>query len=245
MSNGRVTWLNAGDPPERFPPVSNALREPDGLLAAGGDLAPERLLYAYAHGIFPWYDEGQPLLWWSPDPRCVFFRDDFHVSRRLQRTLRRTTAEIRINSAFHDVILACAGPRKSEQGTWITPAMIAAYEDLNKQGWAHSIEVWQENELIGGLYGLCIGRAFFGESMFSKVPDASKLALLYLSNRLQNGDFELLDCQVSSGHLLRLGARMVPRTEFLSRLDSACTPAVRFEKWLNTPIGGSQLLGGA
>jgi len=242
VSNNRVCWLNADDPPNRFPPVSAALREPDGLLAAGGDLAADRILYAYEHGIFPWYDEGQPLLWWSPDPRCVFLPGNFHVARRLQRALKRSSAEIRINSAFHEVIVACSGPRRSEQGTWITPEMIAAYEDLHRKGWAHSIEVWQSNELIGGLYGLRIGQAFFGESMFSKAPDASKLALLYLANLLQAGELQLLDAQLESAHLLSLGATMMPRSAFITRLKSACDPAIRYEKWPTTPLPALSLL---
>jgi leucyl/phenylalanyl-tRNA--protein transferase len=242
VSNTRICWLNADDPPERFPPVSAALREPDGLLAAGGDLGADRLLYAYEHGIFPWYDEGQPLLWWSPDPRCVFLPGDFHVARRLRRALQRSTAEIRINTAFHEVILACSGPRRSEQGTWITPAMVAAYENLHDKGWAHSIEVWQSNELIGGLYGLCIGRAFFGESMFSKDPNASKLAPLHLANLLQTGHLELRDAQLESAHLLSLGATMLPRPAFIARLESACNPAIRYEKWSKTPLPAASLL---
>jgi len=241
VSNNRVIWLNEGDPPECFPPVSSALREPDGLLAAGGDLTAERLLYAYQHGIFPWYEEGQPLLWWSPDPRCVFLPGQFHISRRLQRALRHSTAEIRVNTAFHEVILACAGPRKSEQGTWITAAMIAAYEDLHEKSWAHSIEIWQSGELVGGLYGLCIGRVFFGESMFSKVSNASKLALLYIANLLNSGTLELLDCQVASSHLLGLGAKMMPRSEFVAHLDVAGNPATRYENWPDAPLACSLL----
>ena len=143
MSNSRVMWLGPDDPPGRFPPVTAALREPDGLLAAGGDLSRDRLLYAYRHGIFPWYEEGQPLVWWSPDPRCVFMAGDFHVSRRLRREGRRSLAELRFNTVFSAVMSECAGPRRSQQGTWITPAMQHAYRDLHDRGWAHSIEVWQ------------------------------------------------------------------------------------------------------
>ncbi len=234
MSNNRVLWLSPDDPPDRFPPISAALHEPDGLLAAGGDLSTERLLFAYRNGIFPWYDQGQPLLWWSPDPRCVFMPGDFHISRRLQRELRQSSAEIRINTAFSEVIRACAGPRRSEQGTWITTDMIKAYEVLHKSGWAHSVEVWQSDELTGGLYGLCIGKAFFGESMFSRKSNASKLSLNYLADRLSAGDLELLDGQVVSGHLLSLGARILPRSEFLDRLKTACDPAVAFGHWPTT-----------
>ena len=231
MSNGRVVWLTEEDPPDQFPAVANALTEPDGLLAAGGDLSSDRLLYAYRHAIFPWYEENQPLLWWSPDPRCVFLPGDFRLSTRMQRAARQSTAEIRVNTAFADVIQACAGPRRSEQGTWITADMMNAYESLYQQGWAHSIEVWDSEELVGGLYGLAIGRAFFGESMFSRRSNASKLALAYLAQRLQRGDLEVLDCQVESSHLKSLGARSLPRSEFVKLLDRACKPANRYNNW--------------
>jgi leucyl/phenylalanyl-tRNA--protein transferase len=242
MNNSRVTWLSTNDPPEVFPPVSKAHSEPDGLLAAGGDLGSDRLLYAYRNGIFPWYEEGQPILWWSPDPRCVFLPGDFHISRRLRQDLRRSTAEIRINTAFADVIRECAGPRRSEQGTWITAAMIDAYEYLHQLGWAHSIEVWQAGELSGGLYGLAIGKAFFGESMFSGRSNASKLALLYLANRLNDGDIDLLDCQVESAHLSNLGARIIPRSEFVSSLDLACGSGQAYDNWPDVPSSGAKLL---
>ena len=242
MSNNRVIWLSPDDPAESFPPITRALTEPDGLLAAGGDLSKERLLYAYRNGIFPWYEEGQPLLWWSPDPRCVFLPDDFHVSRRLRREQRQSTAEIRINTAFPDVVRECAGPRRSEQGTWITPAMMRAYEDLHEQGWAHSIEVWQSGKLAGGLYGLIIGKAFFGESMFSRKSNASKMALLFVARRLLSSDICLLDCQVVSSHLTSLGARVVPRLEFISRLDAACEMPNPFNNWPDTPTQCRDLL---
>jgi len=242
VTGNRITWLSADDPPERFPPVSAALREPDGLLAAGGDLSTDRLLWAYRHGIFPWYDDGQPLLWWSPDPRCVLLPGDYRVSRRLRQELRTSTAEIRVNTAFDDVIRACAGPRRSGQGTWITPDMLAAYRQLHELGWAHSIEVWQFDELCGGLYGLAIGKAFFGESMFSKQSNASKMALLFLARLLQMGTFEILDCQVSSSHLTSLGARSVARSEFADMLQSACQPAETFSAWPEQPVPGSHLI---
>ena len=228
MSRTRITWLTPGDPSDAFPPLETALNEPEGLLAAGGDLGTERLLYAYRNGIFPWYEEGQPLLWWSPDPRCVMQADDLHVSRRLRRDLRKGTAEIRFNTVFSEVIRACAAPRRSLQGTWITSQMIAAYERLHEQGWAHSIEVWQDDELAGGLYGLAIGRTFFGESMFSRKPNASKIALLALTQHMRRGDFELLDCQVTSQHLLDLGATLMPRRRFASTLKRLCNPPKAF-----------------
>jgi leucyl/phenylalanyl-tRNA--protein transferase len=242
MNSNRVIWLNADDPPDSFPPVTTALREPDGLLAAGGDLSTERLLYAYRNGIFPWYDDGQPLLWWSPNPRCVFMPGDYRVSRRLRRELRGSSAEIRVNTAFSDVIRACAGPRRSEQGTWITPAMIKAYEDLHELGWAHSIEVWHSGALAGGLYGLVIGKAFFGESMYSLTSNASKIALLYVANRLDAGDLELLDCQVESGHLSSLGARSISRNDFVQSLGAACNTTEQRKIWPAAPAQCPQLL---
>lgn len=236
MNDNRVSWLSPDDPKGMFPPVSTALREPNGLLAAGGDLSPERLLSAYRQGIFPWYDEGQPLLWWSPDPRCVLQSGDYHVSRRLRRELRKSPAEVRINSAFRDVISACAAPRRSQQGTWITADMMSAYEHLHALGWAHSIEIWQDGQLSGGLYGLGIGRVFFGESMFSLTPNASKTALLVLSQMLETGRLELLDCQMVSQHLLSLGASEIPRADFVTRVKSACGRCEKLTDWPDTPI---------
>jgi leucyl/phenylalanyl-tRNA--protein transferase len=242
MTNNRVTWLGPDDPPQSFPPVERALTEPDGLLAAGGDLSVARLLCAYRSGIFPWYEEGQPILWWSPEPRCVFLPGDFHVSRRLRRDLRHSSAEIRINTAFGDVIRECAGPRRSGQGTWITAAMMAAYDDLHQNGWAHSIEVWQSGKLAGGLYGLAIGKAFFGESMVSLIPNTSKMALLYVARQLNSGQIDLLDCQVESPHLTGLGARVIPRSDFVSRLDLACGSGQIRENWPDVPLACSELL---
>ncbi len=242
MSRNRVTWLAADDPPNSFPPVSSALSEPNGLLAAGGDLSPARLLLAYRHGIFPWSDGDQPLLWWSPDPRCVFLPGDYTVARRLRRDIRQSTAEIRVNTAFADVIRACAGPRRSEQGTWITAEMDAAYRQMHDTGWAHSIEVWQDNELCGGLYGLAIGTAFFGESMFSARPNMSKLAMLFLANRMSAGAIEILDCQVVSAHLVSLGARTLPRAEFRELLDRVCDPADPVTNWPDSPLPCADML---
>ncbi len=242
MSKNRVVWLSADDPPDSFPSVSTALQEPDGLLAAGGDLSAERLLCAYQRGIFPWYDDGQPLLWWSPDPRCVFMPGDYRVARRLRQQLRRSSAKIRVNTAFSEVIRACAAPRRSEQGTWITSDMMTAYENLHAEGWAHSIELWQSGKLAGGLYGVAIGKTFFGESMFSTVPNASKLALLYLANLLTAGDLQLLDCQLVSSHLLSLGAQIIPRSEFLDSLATACDPFEKVRTWPGSPLACSEML---
>ena len=236
MRRNRIQWLNPGDPPDAFPSVHAAMSEPDGLLAAGGDLSEERLLFAYRHGIFPWYDDGQPILWWSPDPRCVLRPSRLHVSRRLRRTLSKSAAEIAFNVDFSAVIRACAAPRRSEQGTWITADMTAAFEALHRSGWAHSIEVRDRGRLIGGMYGLAIGRMFFGESMFSREENASKFALLALCRVLEDHDFELLDCQVVSGHLLSLGAVAMARSDFSALLADACDPAAPFAKWPSGPM---------
>lgn len=241
MSNSRVVWLTPDDPPNAFPELQCALNEPDGLLAAGGDLSASRLLYAYRHGIFPWYDDGQPILWWSPDPRCVMQPKGYHLSRRLSRKLRNSTATLTCNNSFEEVVRACAGPRRSEQDTWITSAMADAYTSLHFDGWAHSIEVWQEKELIGGIYGLAMGKVFFGESMFSYRSDASKIALLGLTKILSEHDFALLDCQVVSSHLLTIGATTMSRRDFQQILEFACDPAIRFEKWPNDPINVPEL----
>jgi leucyl/phenylalanyl-tRNA--protein transferase len=242
MSGGRVVWLAAADSPETFPPVEDALREPDGLLAAGGDLSTGRILSAYRHGIFPWYDDGQPLLWWSPDPRCVFRPGDLHISRRLHRELRRSPCELRFNTAFARVIRACAGARRHQKGTWITRDMQAAYERLHTEGWAHSIEVWLDDELVGGLYGLAIGRAFFGESMFSERSNASKMALLLLDRLLASGVFGILDCQVASSHLLSMGAISIPRADFVAQLHDLCQPPDPFDGWPPIPLRVSELV---
>ena len=241
MSRGRVAWLTASDRPDAFPPVEHALREPDGLLAAGGDLSTPRLLAAYRHGIFPWYEEGQPLLWWSPDPRCVFRPGDLHVSRRLRREMRKSLCELRFNTAFGDVIEGCAGPRRYQRGTWITRDMGRAYARLHDEGWAHSIEVWLGKELIGGLYGLAIGRAFFGESMFSRQSNASKMALLYIDRLLSSGVLGILDCQVQSHHLISLGAVSIPRAEFVRQIDELCTPPAPFAEWPTSPVAVAEL----
>lgn len=242
MSNGRVVWLSPDDAPDAFPPVNDALREPDGLLAAGGDLGSARLLAAYRSGIFPWYDEGQPLLWWSPDPRYVFRRGDLHISRRLRKEIRKSELRIRINTAFADVIAACAGPRRHQPGTWITPDMRAAYQRLHGEGWAHSVEVWEDDSLVGGLYGLAIGRAFFGESMFSTQSNASKMALLYLDRLLDDDRIGILDCQVHSSHLVNLGACALPRGDFVTLLQELCEPATPFSSWPAAPLPVADLL---
>lgn len=242
MSGGRVAWLTAGDAPDAFPPVEHALSRPDGLLAAGGDLSTPRLLAAYRHGIFPWYEEGQPLLWWSPDPRCVFRPGDLRVSRRLRRDVRNSPCELRVNTAFAEVIRACAGPRRYHSGTWITPDMLAAYERLHREGWAHSIEIWRGTDLVGGLYGLVIGRALFGESMFSGHANASKFAMLYIDRLLSCGTLGLLDCQIESSHLLSLGAVTIPRADFVRDVEALTTPPERLAEWPATPVAVRELV---
>jgi leucyl/phenylalanyl-tRNA--protein transferase len=212
------------DPEAPFPPGHMALRHPDGLLAMGGDLSPPRLLNAYRSGIFPWYSEGQPILWWCPDPRTVFRTDGVHLSSRFRRWLRRSDWVVRADTAFAHVMTACATiPREGQRGTWITPEMLAAYCDLHHLGHAHSIEVYAGDRLAGGLYGVSVGRMFFGESMFSSESGGSKVALAALAHRLREWGWPLLDAQVENDHLLGLGAELWPRERFLARVASLTT----------------------
>lgn len=208
-----IPWLGS-EPGAPFPPIERALARPDGLLAAGGDLSRERLVNAYRQGIFPWYSEGQPILWWSPDPRCVLFCGQVHESRRLGRTLRAARWRFTMDRAFERVLDACAGPRAGESGTWITQAMRAAYLELHRHGLAHSLEAWRGAKLAGGIYGVSLGRVFFGESMFHRETDASKACLVTLCRQLERWGFPLLDCQVQSLHLERMGAELIPRGRF-------------------------------
>ncbi len=221
-----IAWLRPDDPPEAFPPVESALTDPDGLLCAGGDLQPARILTAYRRGIFPWYAPGQPILWWSPDPRMVLFPDELKVSRSLRRSLRSRGYRTTHDTRFDEVIRQCAdsGTRAFE-GTWISPQLHAAYVELHRLGFAHSLEVWLGERLVGGLYGLELGRVFFGESMFSLATDASKVALYWLVASLKERGVELIDCQVASPHLFSLGARLLPRDAFVARLQRAI-PAI-------------------
>jgi leucyl/phenylalanyl-tRNA--protein transferase len=211
-----IPWLDSDDP---FPPVDRAMRDPNGLLAAGGDLSPQRLLDAYMRGIFPWFGEDDPLLWWSPDPRMVLFVDELHVSRSLRRVAKSGRFDVRFDTAFHDVMRACGEPRPGQDGTWITPEMIAAYSTLWRLGYAHSIESWSGGELAGGLYGVAIGRMFFGESMFTRKSDASKVAFVATVRQLNRWGFRLIDCQMPTAHLASLGARQIPRDEFLAYVE--------------------------
>jgi leucyl/phenylalanyl-tRNA---protein transferase len=211
-----ITLLHTDTP---FPPVEQALSQPNGLLAAGADLSPARLLEAYRQGIFPWFSAGDPILWWSPDPRMVLFPGEFKISRTLRKTLQRKQYEMRCDSDFEQVMRACSMPREGQNGTWIQEEMIKAYVRLHNAGYAHSVETWMDNELVGGLYGVSIGRMFYGESMFSRRTDASKIALAYLTAQLKRWNVGMIDCQMNTAHLASLGAREIPRKEFLLRLQ--------------------------
>lgn len=215
-----------------FPPP--ALAREDGLLAVGGDLSVPRLLLAYEHGIFPWYSSGEPILWWSPNPRLVLIPEEFHLAKRLARTIRQQVFSITFDTDFAQVIRACSQTRRREgEGTWLDEDMIGAYCELHDQGYAHSVECWQGGELVGGLYGVALSAAFFGESMFSLVADSSKVALAGLVERLKGWDFELIDCQVGTGHLQRLGAREISGEEFSTRLAQAVARPSRVGRWGN------------
>ncbi|WMW81940.1 leucyl/phenylalanyl-tRNA--protein transferase [Undibacterium cyanobacteriorum] len=220
-----IPWLE-GDSP--FPDVSEALTAAQGapgLLAAGADLSPPRLLEAYRHGIFPWYSEGQPILWWSTDPRMVLMTDDLKIADSLRRNYRKAQKdprwEFRFNTAFKEVMLACAAPRRDQPGTWITSDIITAYCSLHRLGYAHSSETWLDGELVGGAYGICLGKMFYGESMFARVSDASKMAFLHLVQHLRQQGVKMIDCQQETAHLARFGAKPIPRTEFISRMVRA------------------------
>ena len=239
-NNSVIAYLNDTDP---FPPVEQALRSPDGLLAAGGTLDPHRLLDAYRHGIFPWFNEGDPVLWWSPDPRMVLFPCEFRVSRSLRKALQRKVYEIRVDASFEAVMRACAMPRKGQAGTWISEDMVAAYARLHHMGLAHSVEAWHEGELAGGLYGIGIGRMFYGESMFSHRTDASKVALAHLVAQLQRWNFGMIDCQMRTPHLASLGAREIPRAEFIIRLKDLVERHGIAHKWqFNEGLSGEMAI---
>jgi leucyl/phenylalanyl-tRNA--protein transferase len=216
-----IPWLQPGSPTDAFPPVETALTDPDGLLCAGGDLSPARLLEAYRRGIFPWFSEGQPILWWSPDPRTVLYPAEFRVSRSLAKTIRNRGFTVSVDRAFTDVMALCADPRLRPEGTWISPQMRAAYQRLHDLGHAHSYETWDGDRLVGGLYGVALGAVFFGESMFSLERDASKVALAVLVRAMIERNGRLIDCQVASAHLESLGARSIPRRQFVRELAEA------------------------
>jgi leucyl/phenylalanyl-tRNA--protein transferase len=221
-----IRWLRPTDPPDAFPPVSQALRDPDGLLCAGGDLSPERLLEAYRRGIFPWYGPGQPILWWSPDPRMILVPTELKVSRSLAKSVRNRGYDVRWNGDFAAVMAHCAtSGGRGVEGTWITDEMREAYIRLHRLGHAHSVDVRQGSRLVGGLYGVRLGGVFFGESMFSLATDASKVALHWLARQATGSGLELIDCQMETAHLASLGARTVPRREFVAWLRRATTGA--------------------
>ena len=210
-----VPWISTR---HQFPPVDTARTEPNGLLCAGADLASETIVAAYSLGIYPWFSDDQPILWWSPNPRMVLFPDEFKISKSLAKTVARGVFDIRFDTAFSDVIAACSAPRRKDGGTWIVPEMRLAYAELHAMGVAHSIESWRDGELVGGLYGLAIGRMFFGESMFTRATDASKVALVALVEKLKQDGFALIDCQQETRHLASFGARPIARAEFVQRL---------------------------
>jgi leucyl/phenylalanyl-tRNA--protein transferase len=223
-----IPWLTPETP---FPPLDTALAHPNGLLAAGGDLSPQRLIEAYRCGIFPWFNEGDPILWWSPDPRMVLFPAELKISRSLRKTLKKANYTIRADSAFRQVVQACAAPRKGRPGTWIHDEMIAAYTALHEMGMAHSIETWMEGELVGGLYGVSQGKMFFGESMFSRTTDASKVAFAHLVRHLERRGFKMIDCQMKTAHLASFGAREISRKEFSLKLKELVNYQERVDKW--------------
>ena len=231
-----IPWLEADSD---FPPLERAMRRPNGLLAAGADLSPERLLRAYRLGIFPWYSEGEPILWWSPDPRMVLFPSELKITRSLSKTLRKNNYEVRADTAFAQVIEACSAPRPGQSGTWITGEMQAAYVRLHGLGVAHSVETWRDGELIGGLYGIGLGRMFYGESMFSRASDASKIALVHLVHGLERWRFGMIDCQMNTPLLASFGAREVKRVEFARRMAELVNYADVPAPWAIAPTAGA------
>ncbi len=223
-----IPWLDQRTP---FPPIDRALRHPNGLLAAGGDLSAERVLSAYRNGIFPWYSEGEPLLWWSPDPRMVLYTEELKVSRTLAKSMRNRGYEVRVDTAFARVLEGCAGTRRDQPGTWLGPEMRTAYLRLHKLGYAHCFETWQGDTLVGGLYGIAIGRMFYGESMFSRATDASKVALAALARELNARNFPVIDCQMNTPHLASLGAREIMRVDFLHAVSALVNYAEPAGRW--------------
>ncbi|WDE02848.1 leucyl/phenylalanyl-tRNA--protein transferase [Thalassomonas viridans] len=214
-----------------FPPLSQALREPNGLLAFGGDLSPKRLVHAYRHGIFPWFNQGDPILWWSPDPRAIIPVDDIKINRTLRKVVNRQTFTISVNREFTRVLKLCADAPFRKEGTWITDPMVAAYTRLHQQGYAHSIEVWQENELVGGLYGVAINGFFSGESMFYKRSNASKIALLALAKLLKEIDVAFIDCQILNPFLQEMGAIEISRQAFVKLKETAINKVIAHDFW--------------
>ena len=232
-----IPWLR---PDSAFPPIATALTEPNGLLAAGGDISADRLLAAYSQGIFPWYGEGQPVLWWSPDPRMVLFVDEFRLTRSLAKAIRQRRFDVRLDSAFRTVMECCSSTtRRGQTGTWITPELIDAYCALHRRGHAHSVEAWRGGTLVGGLYGVSIGRMFFGESMFTRETDASKVALAYLLAIARRAGMPMIDCQQETAHLASLGARPIARAEFARRLAALVHSAAPTDAWAALPASSA------
>ncbi len=228
---GSIVWLSERDSPQAFPPVERALQEPDGLLAAGGDLSAPRLLEAYRRGIFPWYSRGQPILWWCPDPRAILFPERLKISRSLAKTIRNRGFETRIDHSFREVLRHCGSTELRPGGTWLSPEMRAAYLRLHKLGYAHSVETWLDDWLVGGLYGIALGRVFFGESMFSLERDASKVALNRLCNELVQRGYQVVDCQMATPHLMSLGAELIPRPQFIELLGAHVSDELTATPW--------------
>ena len=236
-----VPWLEPGAP---FPDPRDALTDPDGLLAAGADLSPDTLVRAYSSGIFPWYDaDYQPILWWSPSPRCVFYPDSIHVSRSLRRHLNNTPLTITLDSAFASIMTLCAGPRRDDGGTWISSDMINAYVTLHEMGYAHSLEVWEDGDIAGGIYGVQLGNVFFGESMVSPRPNGSKVALAALQQLSQTLGIYLIDAQVENPHLIRMGAAMIDRDTFRQHLAQWIPDAPPPQPWPKQQWDWAQLSG--
>ena len=223
-----IPWL---DHRHEFPPLGLALPEPNGLLAAGGDLSPQRILAAYRRGIFPWFMPGEPILWWSPSPRMVLYPDELLVPKSLQKVLRNRPYRITFDTAFSAVMQGCAAPRGTESGTWISDEMLAAYTALHEAGFAHSFECWMDDELVGGLYGMAIGRMFYGESMFARRADASKIAFVHAVQWLQAQGYQMIDCQMYTDHLARFGAREITRDEFIAKLETLLDEPHRLGPW--------------
>ena len=235
----RIPWLEPDDP---LPPIASALKRPNGLLAAGGGLSSARLVDAYSRGCFPWFNEGEPVLWWSPDPRMVLLPDELHVSKSLAKHVRQGGFEIRADTAFSEVIAGCAQPRRGQDGTWISPAIVEAYVALHAEGIAHSVETWIDGALAGGLYGLAIGGVFFGESMFARATDASKLAFVHAVGQLRRWGVGLIDCQMSTAHLAGFGAREVPRAVFLHRIAQLVSHPAPRSPWRLDPDLAQEVL---
>jgi len=225
----QIPWLEED---LEFPDISSALTDPDGLLAAGGDLSIPRLIKAYQQGIFPWFDDDQPIMWWSPNPRCILFPENVHISKSLRKKLNKNIFTVTFDKDFQSVIQQCADSRQATTGTWITDDMQEAYLALHEQGTAHSVEVWMEDKLVGGLYGLALGRCFFGESMFSSTTDASKVAFVYLCNQLREWGYAIIDCQVENPHLFTLGAENIPRSEFQTILENNTHKKPKPHNWV-------------